>query len=608
MRYDIFAELQKEIDDFDTGGYYITGEPKSKTGYGDPGQKGKKGGYYYSQKDTLESIDMASASKYKKGIYDTEGQRKTFINVVNFYRDVMKMKIIIKVSNYIFEPRKLAYEWPVWSLKQEFSIFADEESYDDELQDRAHDLATYGSVVSKRASYCTERVPLRTLRNTQSAKSLYHAASTGGYVIIEDDKHYNEMSEYPDWDIEGLAKHKSFNTFERYALVPKSLYENEAWKENGGVVENVPDTEDWILVQAILIPDEQEQKKAGKFTSGRIVWMEMVDEDSWPLDECHTERIDGRWLGRGEIEKQLENQIARNLTANLRRRGLLWATKKIYQSSDEEVQSQLLMEVKDGEVVYVKPNGTISQVNTQSQQLNEFTSDEASWKENSQQNAFAFNIATGENMPSGTSFSLGVVLDKAVSSHFTAVRNRFSNYLKRDFFNQLIEVFKEEYAEEHERPINMSSDDIEAFRDSVVTFHANERYFDALAKRKNPRMDQIRAQVEEELMKSPYVFLTIPDDFYENAIFYMKLNIDDDIGPDIQTLTTIYTTMEQKGDPRSEQVLRQILSKQGKSYTHIAGKKPAPVAPIAPNGLQGGPAQSVPSTVQPGAPAVEATQ
>jgi hypothetical protein len=606
MKFDIFAKLQEDVNDFDTGGYYITGEIKSKTGLGDPGQKGKKGGYYYSQKDTLESIDMAGASKYKKGVYDAEGQRKTYLNIVNFYRDVMKMKIIIKVSNYIFEPRKLAYEWPVWSLKQEFGIFADEESYDDELQDRAHDLSTYGTVVSKRAAYCTERVPLRSLRCTQSAKSLWHAASTGGYVILEDDKHFNELSEYPDWDTEGLLSHKTYGVFEYYRLVPKSVYEN--WETNQGVVDNVPDTEPWVLVQAILIPDEVSEK-AGKITSGKVVFMERVDEDSWPLDECHTERIDGRWLGRGEIEKQLENQIARNLTANLRRRGLLWATKKIYQSSDEEVQSQLLMEVKDGEVVYVKPNGQISQVNTSSQQLNEFTSDEQSWKENSQQNSFAFNIATGENMPSGTSFSLGVVLDKAVSSHFTMVRNRFSNYLKRDFFNQLIEVFKEEYAEEHERPISMTSDDIEAFKDSVITFHANERYFDALAKRKNPNMEKIREEVMEEMVKSPYVFLKIPEDFYENAIFYMKLNIDDDIGPDIQTLTTIYTTMEGKQDPRAEQVLRLIMAKQGNSLTYIAGKKPEPVAPINPANPTAptNPGASVPSNIQPGAPAV-ATQ
>lgn len=602
MKFDIFAKLQEDVNDFDTGGYYITGEIKSKTGMGDPGQKGKKGGYYFSQKDTLESIDMASASKFKHGILDAEGQRKTYLNVVNFYRDVMKMKIVIKVSNYIFEPRKLAYEWPVWSLKQEFSIFADEESYDDELQDRAHDLSTYGSCVSKRAAYCTERVPLRSLRNTQSAKSLWHAASTGGYVIIEDDKHYNELEEYPDWNTDGLATHKTYNVFEYYRLVPKCVYEN--WEEGQGVFDNVPDNEPWVLVQAIVIPDEVEENKRGKITSGKVVFMERVDEDSWPLDECHAERIDGRWLGKGEIEKQLENQIARNLTANLRRRGLLWATKKIYQSSDEEVQSQLLMEVKDGEVVYVKPNGQISQVNTSSQHLGEFTSDEQSWKENSQQIAFAFNIATGENMPSGTSFSLGVVLDKAVASHFTMVRNRFSNYLKRDFFNQLIEVFKEEYAEEHERPISMTSDDIEAFKESVITFHANERYFDAIAKRKRMTMEQIRAEVEEELVKSPYVFLKIPDDFYENALFYMKLNIDDDIGPDIQTLTTIYTSMKQDGDPRAEQVLRLIMAKKGDSLTYIAGKKPAPVAPVNPANPNApvNPGASVPSTVTPGAP------
>jgi DNA-binding ferritin-like protein (Dps family) len=189
------------------------------------------------------------------------------------------------------------------------------------------------------------------------------------------------------------------------------------------------------------------------------------------------------------------------------------------------------------------------------------------------------------------------------------VRNRFSNYLKRDFFNQLIDVFKEEYAEEHERPISMTSDDIEAFKDSVITFHANERYFDALAKRKNPNMEKIREEVMEEMVKSPYVFLKIPEDFYENAVFYMKLNIDDDIGPDIQTLTTIYTTMEQKQDPRAEQVLRLIMAKQGNSLTYITGKKPAPVAPVNPANPAAptNPNASVPSNVNPAAtPAVPA--
>ena len=63
----------------------------------------------------------------------------------------------------------------------------------------------------------------------------------------------------------------------------------------------------------------------------------------------------------------------------------------------------------------------------------------------------------------------------------------------------------------------------------------------------------------------------------------MKLNIDDDIGPDMETLKTLYQTMVQQGDPRAEQVLKQIFAKQGKSLQRIAGKPPAPVAPVNPN-------------------------
>lgn len=601
MKFNIFSELQDEINDFDSKGYYITGEPKGN-GYGDPGKKGERGGYYYSQKDLYESIDLASASKYKKGILDAEGQRKTFINVVNFYRDVMKMKIIIKVANYIFEPLSLDFTWPVWFMGRKFGIFAEEESYDDELQDRAHDLATYGSCVSKKTAYCTERVPLRTLRNTQSAKSLWHAARSGGYVIIEDDKHYNEMEEYPDWQTEDLDPSKSYNVYERYALVPQSLY--DTWQTNGGEVES-KEAERQVLVQAILILENTSKKNNPQFAKGTILYMEKVDEDSWPLDECHTERIDGRWAGKGEIEKQLENQIARNLNANLRRRGLLWATKKIYQSSDPEVQSQLLMEVRDGEVLYVKPNGTISQVNTANQHLSEFTADDNTWKENSQQNAFAFNVATGEDMPSGTSFSLGVLLDKAVSSHFTRVRSRFSNYLKRDFFNQILDIFQEEYSEAHTQQIPLGASDIENLKEAMLTYHVNERYFDALAKRQRPDMDKIRMETEEEMMSNPYLFLDIPEDYYPNAHYYMKLNIDDDIGPDITTLTTLYTTMQQSQDPRAEQILNMIMAKQGKSLAYIAGKKVQPVAPTGPaSPIQPNAAATAP--VQPGAPAIAA--
>lgn len=576
-RYSIFDELHKEIEDFDTGGYYLVGEPKSEMKYkGKSNSKGKKGGYYYSQKDTLESIDLASASKFKKGTHDAENQRKTFLNIVNFYRDVMKMKININAANYIFEPRFEESMWPTWFMGRRFAVYAQEQSYDDQIDEYGHDLATYGSTMAKKCHGGSERVPLRTLRITQSAKSAWHATSTGGYVLIEDDKHYNEMAEYPDWQINGMAKTKSYSIFERWALVPARMLKGDAWRTNEGEINDFDETnEEMIPAYMVLAPEDSD----GNNRKGKVLFMERVDEESFQLEECHAERVDGRWLGRGEIEKQLENQIARNLTANLRRRGLLWATKKIYQSSDDEVQSQLLMEVKDGEVVYVKPNGTITQVNTSNQHLGEFTSDENSWKENSQQLAFAFNIATGENMPSGTSFSLGVVLDKAVSSHFSMVRNKYSSFLKRSFFDQIMPIFQDEMNDEHVEQIPLGSEDIDVLREQVINFHVNARVWDALMHRKRANPDELRAQVTGELDRSPWLFVHMPENYFADIHYYMRLNIDDDIGPDIQTLTSVWQTLEAKGDPRADNVLKKIMMIQGRNLAHMTGGRPAPRIP-----------------------------
>lgn len=592
MRYNIFSKLTEEIADYETGGVYLVGKPSSMEHK--QAKKGEKGGYYYSQRDTLESIDLASASKYKTGIRDKEGQRKAYINIVNFFRDVMKMKINIDVSNYMFEPTSDDFTWPVFLMDRQFKQWAADESYDDEIDEYAHDLSTYGTTVNKKLSDCTERVPLRTMRNSQTAKSLWHATNGGGYVHIDNDYHYNQIKDYPGWDLTGFSKNKVTTVTERYALVPKKLLQGGAWKTTVEV--EITDDDEMVAVQAILAPYIKDPKGE---TGGKILFMEKVDCKSFPLEECHAEKVDGRWLGRGEIEKQLENQIARNLTVNLRRRGLLWATKKVYQSTDDEVQKNLVMEVQDGDVLKVKPNGTISQVNTQSLHLADFQQDDNAWKENSQQNAFAFNATTGEDLPSGTSFSLGVMLAKQVSDHFKLVRATFSNFLKRAFFDQLIPIFQEEYSHEHTLQIPVGATDVANLQESITIWHVNLRLFNSVLKGQQKSIDDLRAEVQQEQSRNPYLFVTMPKDFYPKAGYYMKLNLVDDIGPDIASLTTLYQALSAKNDPRADTVLKLIFARQGKTLAAIAGVAPRPQAqPQQIPGNQGNTGAPVPSNIQ----------
>lgn len=595
--FNIFGKLSEEISDFDKGGVYIVGQPDNAR-YENPTRRGERGGYYHSQRDLLSSIDLASASKFKKGIWDDEGQRKTFLNIVNFYRDVMKMKINISVSNYIFEPTSLDFTWVVWLFDRMFKLWADEESYDDDIRAYAHDLSTYGSCVAKVLEHCPERVPLRSLRNTQTSKSLYHAAANGGYVIIENEFHYNEMAEYPDWYIDNLDKTKSYPVFERYGLVPEGLLKDYESMTNLEIAnyQLAPD-EGLVLAQAIIIPEGVEADERN--TKGEaLIFMQKYDEESWPLEECHAERVDGRWIGRGEIEKQLENQISRNLNANYRRRGILWAAKKIFQSTDENIQQNLVYEVADGEVIHVKNNGTLTQVNTGNQHTGEIQNDDDAWKENSQQNAFAFEVATGEALPSGTPFRLGVVLSQAVASHFKLTQKTFSSFLMRSFFDQIVPNFQKEYAEEHDARVPLGESDIEAFKEEIITFHTNLRIWDGMMNGKRPDGIEIRSTVEQELAKNEYAFITVPPKFYKNARFYMKLNLVDDIGPELADMTTIYQTMVQQGDPRAEHVLKAIMAKRGKALPAVVGpaiKQIAPPAASTPSAPVSGPTAPSPA-------------
>lgn len=591
--FNIFGKLKEEIDDFENEGVWIIGKPDSKHVVRE--KRGERGGYYFSQKDTLDAVDLADASKFKKGIWDDEGQRKTYLNIVSFYRDVMKMKININVANYILTPTSHAWTWAVWLFDRMFKLWASNHDYDDQIDEFAHDLSTYGTCVSLRATDCTERVALRTIRNTQTAKTLYQAAANGGYVILDKELHYNRIKEMPDWSIDHLSKFKSYQVFMRFGLVPTGLIQKWATMTDQQIAQYSMKEEDELeLAVAVMIQEGVTSNDAGS-NGESLLFLEKLSEENWPLDECHVNKRDGRWLGVGEIEKQLENQLSRNINANFRRRGILWAAKKVFQSSDEDVQQNLVYEVQDGEVLHVKQNGTITQVNTANQHSAEITADDQAVDDNSQKRAFAFEVATGESLPSGTPFRLGVVLSTAVSSHFKLVQETFSRFLKRAFFHEIIPLFKEEYYDEHEAQIPLDSDDIDAFRNDILNYHTNMRLWDGIIGHKAgtpwPNKDAIRMQVETEFAANDYAFLSMEKGFYEHAEWYMKLNLTDDIGPDIADLTSLYQTLMQQGDTqRAENVLGQIFALRGKALPAILGAQKPTQGPIpAPTGPNGAP-------------------
>ena len=561
-KYDIFAKLHDSIEDFDTKKITLAGKDDELS------LSKKSAGYQFSQKDTLELIDLYYNSKFEKGLYDSEGQRKAFLNICKFRAEVAAKQTDIDVKNYVFVPEEGKDNfWKTFFMQRRFSYWAKQNYYGELINELNTDFSKYGTALLKVVGKSLKRVPLRTIRNNQNAKSLAEAVKSGGYVIEEHEMTKFEMEQFKDWKIDNCDYDTKYKVFEMYCLAPLG-YINE--------INDKPSTEadwdNWVMAEFILIPSKVKKGTKG----GEILFAEKINK--LPYEEVHWEKQDGRWLGIGEVENQFENQIARNFTVNLRRRALLWGAKKVFQSTNEEINKNLVKDVKDGEVLYVGMNGQITQIGMESRNLAEFGADEAVWEKNSDQKSFTYEVVTGESLPSGTPFRLGVILASSVAQHFELKREKFGLFLERSFFEQIIEIFKKD-TKEHTLTFASNTVGIEALKEIMIEYHAGKRMLDEALKGKIVPYDLLKEAVGLQLEKEPYLFVKIPANFYDDAKFYMSLQItgeSQDTKAEVESLTTLLqmrmSNPQAFDDPGTRKLAQIILSKTGKNLDSIIGK------------------------------------
>lgn len=565
--FDIYSQIGKEIQSFDEK--ILIAEGKRDTGrYLNKSSKG----YLFSQKETLETIDLFYNSVFPSGQYDTENQRKLFLNICAFRADVASKMIDIDTKDFQFIPTEQDHKWLAYFIQKEFETWAKEKYFGEILNDFVENLPKYGTIVSKRVGKDVERVPLKSLINPQNAKNLKVAK----FVIQKhEEMDIDDMKQYPDWDTSNvdLDYGQTATIYERYGKVPLSFY-----NEYKGIKGEVDDDE---TIECVVVCTLAQKEKQDGYT-GNILFMEECSREDRPYEECHWKKQDGRWLGIGEIENQFENQIARNTIANLRRRALLWSSKKIFQSPDDTVEKNLVRDVKDGQVLKIMPNGNITQVDTASRQLGEFQSSEQVWEDNSNQKSFTYEVATGESMNAGTPFRLGVILSNAVNSHFGMKREKLGLFFKKVVLEQAFEIFKADHRKEHKLLIFAGENGIKNLQKALSEVEYNRMlkewaFSDSLD---TPDFEALKLKAEESIKGKDIIEIIIGDKVYDDAKVKLTLNItgeDIDTAAQMTTLTTLFQTLAQKGDPRADQVLEKIMSIAGTNLEAVVGEpKPQP--------------------------------
>lgn len=536
-------------------------------------------GYYFNQAQTLAIIDLYWNSQFENGPTDKLKQRKIFMNKGKFRSQVSSKQIDLDTKNFIFLPDDYADPFTALFMQKDFKEWAKDSSFGELVNLCVENFPKYGTLLLKKVGKDIRFVPLQVMSNEQSAESL----ATSSYVIeTHSDMPIWEMKDMPNWDCENLNMKlgDTANVYERYGRVPVKWL-----KEHDGSGKAVEDGDEGKTVDAMVImcwpkglPDFRKSKDGVHiFYAGKVA--------ERPYREVHWDKQHGRWLGIGVMEDLIENQRAQNIVVNLIRRSLHWSSKRIMQTSNADVAAKnLAKDVEDGEILEVGTNGQITEVNLSAKTNADFTTFLNEFEKNSDQKAFTYEVATGESMPSGTPFRLGVVLSNAVASYFGFKKQKLGLFMKKAINDFLIPQFIKDMSD-RDRVIAMFSGEagFETLRDAAMQYVKTEAAKAAMFGGKVAD-ESVVEQAAKPLQGAQTLFFRLKKETYKTAKYkydFTATGEEIDLATKLESLKSLFQVLSQRQDPRAEKVLERISALSGESMSQFGA--PTPPAAAFPN-------------------------
>jgi hypothetical protein len=551
--FDLYAKLSEELDDFKRTKIKVGGSAEDQVK-----------GYEFSQADTVNLVEYVVGSRFSDSELDSTGQRKVYLNSSVFRADVASKQIDIDVKDIALIPDDSASDYGCVVARKMLKRWAKDTGLGEQLNEMVERFPTYGTVVLKKRGKEYDLVPIQKLRNQQDADSLDKAS----YVIIEHKLKYWEAAAMPDWDLSGLecAWDEDIVVMERYGRVPVAFLGRDG-EEHDSV-----DTVSFIA-----------RSKKGRKVDSALLFIEEITER--PFEEVHWKRRQGRWLGVGEIEQNFENQKARNYIFNLRLRSAMWASKQIYQSTDDSLAKNLVSEVRDGDVMRIEPNGQITKVNVGSQALADYNAIDQSVEDNANQKSFTFEVATGESLPSGTPFRLGVMMSQAVNSHFALKREKLALFIKRWLYAAVLPAFEKDLDAESLEYFAVGQEGYEDLVNAVADARVAAFVKDSAIKRGRIPSQAEQAQYREQIMALKGFEIKVLKDAVKNLKYSVDIVITGesvDLAKKVETLTSLHQTLLAAGDiAAANKVLGRIITLTGERMPATSDKSVAMMPSVA---------------------------
>lgn len=346
---------------------------------------------------------------------------------------------------------------------------------------------------------------------------------------------------------------KLWDVYELWGQIPLSLITGNPFDESKEVAGH-------IVVSGIDSPGRERVHLIERNTK--------VDKEGnslKPYEECWYTRVPNRWYGRGIAEKLLTLQIYSNIVFNVRiNRSRVSQLGLFKMKKGAGVTPQMLARLPSNGVVVLNNLDDLEQMEVQEVGESSYK-DEDTINSISERLTNAFQVATGENLPSSTSATEASMQASAVKSGFALIKDAVGGFLERWMDRHALKIIAKELTTGEIIRITSDDDTFKQLVDRVVLFKAHEALEDSFKKGYLPSPQEMQQAIQSatEKMQKSDMFIELLKNIIADELetkMYVT-NEEMDISVTIQNLLS----MMQQAPQYADQIVQQAVDLMGLS-------------------------------------------
>ncbi len=406
-------------------------------------------GVNFSQSKTIERI-------YKfRNRYLSSSKLKDDLSY-NFYFDIISPRAQAEVKNLRFDTKniKVFSQNPIKDFAAVFLSNAKLKEWmadngeDDKLKAAIEEFTANGNVIFKRVPGTYNITdPLNTIITNTTAETIDDTD-----IIERHEMTASQLLRMKEWDSEDTIEYcgnKSFTASEDTTDIQTSSNRFEIYEFTGEISEKEyfellgknkeGDKHKYFLAKVVM--SGLNSSHAG---SKQILFIEKLPDNKKLSDyyiDAHRGSFEGRFWRIGMYELLMDHQIRANEIGNQLADGLNWASMVVFRTSDNDVMQNIRADMMNGDIIKSKD---LQQLEVRMQGADQLIGDWNRLMQDADRLANSFEVVTGEALPSGTPFRMGILMDQNAGKLFALIRQKISLPYKRVFKNWVLpELIKE---------------------------------------------------------------------------------------------------------------------------------------------------------------------